>query len=229
MVHAHDFFVLRSGQFGAVDNPVIITATVETILFTQTVGKHLSFVVLFPRDLVGQFLCGWWRCCCCCRHCHPCCHCRPCRLAFLHKDDATPTARLALLVERFALVSELEDLGKGTGDSAGSCEGIIVDLILEVPMSFVAEAVEEQCGNIVALHLSCCCLVFGQVTCFSQGKRSYWSIKFIKDNLGGSRMQPGATVQWFDHVDGTLELQLVAWQGLGRWLVYKEHLLVHLY
>jgi hypothetical protein len=41
------------------------------------------------------------------------------------------------------LVRKLEDLVIGAGDRVGSCEGIIVDLLLEVPVGFVAEAMEK--------------------------------------------------------------------------------------
>jgi hypothetical protein len=55
MDHAPKFFALGSGQIGAADDPVIVTAAIETILFPQTVGKHLSFVILLPWDRVRGF------------------------------------------------------------------------------------------------------------------------------------------------------------------------------
>jgi hypothetical protein len=48
-----------------------------------------------------------------------------------------------LLVGGFVLVRELEDHAVRTRDSVGSREGIVVDLLLEVPVGLVAEAVEE--------------------------------------------------------------------------------------
>jgi hypothetical protein len=45
------------------------------------------------------------------------------------------------LVEGFILVCELEDLVVGARDGVGSREGIIMDLLLEVWMRFIAEAV----------------------------------------------------------------------------------------
>jgi hypothetical protein len=47
---------LRSSQVGAVDNPVVITAAVEAIPFSQTVGKHFTFVILLPCNRVGRYL-----------------------------------------------------------------------------------------------------------------------------------------------------------------------------
>lgn len=54
MDHAREFFTLGIGigQIGAVDGPVIVATTVETVLFSCTVGEHLSFIVFLPRDRV---------------------------------------------------------------------------------------------------------------------------------------------------------------------------------
>jgi hypothetical protein len=77
----------------------------------------------------------------------PCCHrcLRLCRLALLCKGSAPPSNApgLALLVGGFILVRKLEDLVVGAGDGVQTREGIIVDLYLEVPVSFVAEAMKE--------------------------------------------------------------------------------------
>jgi hypothetical protein len=61
--------------------------------------------------------------------------------AALHKCNATPTARLALSVGGFIPVCKLEDLVIGARDVVRYREGVIVDLLLEVPMCFIAEAV----------------------------------------------------------------------------------------
>ncbi len=118
-------------------------------------------------------------------HCHGRRHCHR-RLAFLRKGNATSTARLALLVGGYILVCKLEDLLIGARDGVGSREGIVVDLLLEVPVRFVAEAMEEKSGKVVALRLSCYCLVFSQNACFSQSKHGCWAID--KDNLGRSQV-----------------------------------------
>jgi hypothetical protein len=69
------------------------------------------------------------------------------------------------------LVCELEDLVIGAGDGVQTCESIIVDLFLEVPVSFVAEAMKEQRSKVSTLHLSHRCLVVGQVACLGRCKR----------------------------------------------------------
>ena len=48
-----------------------------------------------------------------------------------------------MLVGVFLLVRELEDLVVSARDGVGSREGIIGDLLLEVPVGLVAEAMEE--------------------------------------------------------------------------------------
>jgi hypothetical protein len=48
-----------------------------------------------------------------------------------------------LLVGGFILVRELEDLAIGVGDGVQTREGIVVNLFLEVLVSFVAEAMKE--------------------------------------------------------------------------------------
>jgi hypothetical protein len=50
MDHAGKFFTLGSSQVGAVDHPVIVAPTVESILLPRAVGKHLSSGILFPWD-----------------------------------------------------------------------------------------------------------------------------------------------------------------------------------
>ncbi len=52
MDHAREFVTLGIGQIGAVDNPVIVGATVETVLLSCAVGKHLFFAACLPRDQV---------------------------------------------------------------------------------------------------------------------------------------------------------------------------------
>ncbi len=128
MDHAGKFFTFGSGQIGAVDHPVIVAPAVEAILLPYTVGKHLSFGILFPWDWVGFLVGGGIRRCRCCR-----CQCRRHRqLALLCKGNATPSNApgLALLVGGFILVCELEDLVVGVGDGVQTCEGIVVDLFL---------------------------------------------------------------------------------------------------
>jgi hypothetical protein len=74
------------------------------------------------------------------------CRCPCCGgLAFLHKGDAAPyfAAGVVLLVGGFVLVCKLEDLVVSAREGVGSREGIVVDLLLEVPVGLVAEAVEE--------------------------------------------------------------------------------------
>ena len=50
---------------------------------------------------------------------------------------------VVLLVGGFVLVRKLEDLVVSVRDGGGSREGIVVDLLLEVLVGLVAEAVEE--------------------------------------------------------------------------------------
>ncbi len=132
---------MGSGQIGAVDDPVIIAATVEAVLLSPTVGKHLSYVVLLPQEWVGFMFGGSIRSCrrrrCRC----PCCG----GLAFLREGDTVPSlaARVALLGGEFVLVRELVDLVLSARDGVGFREGIVVDLLLEVPVGLVAEAVKE--------------------------------------------------------------------------------------
>jgi hypothetical protein len=52
-------------------------------------------------------------------------------------------AGLTLVVGGLILVCELEGLLIGARDHVGSCEGVVVDLYLEVPVGFVAEAMEK--------------------------------------------------------------------------------------
>ena len=52
MDHARQFFTLGIGQIRAVDDPVIVATTVETVLLSCTVGEHISFVVFLPLDRV---------------------------------------------------------------------------------------------------------------------------------------------------------------------------------
>ncbi len=56
--HARKFFTLGSSQIRAVDNLVFVTATVELILLPQTVGNHLSFVILLVGTLKDGYLCN---------------------------------------------------------------------------------------------------------------------------------------------------------------------------
>ncbi len=120
---------------------MILAATVEAVLLSCTVGEHLSFVVLLPRDRVGFMFGGSIRSRHRCR-----CHCPCCSgLAFLREGNAALSfaARVALLVGGFVLVRELEDLLVSARDGVRSREGIVVDLLLEVHVGLVAEAVEE--------------------------------------------------------------------------------------
>jgi hypothetical protein len=73
---------------------------------------------------------------------------------------------LALLVGGFILVRKLEDFVVGAGDRFGSREGIVVDFFLEVPVGFVAEAVEEERSEVLPLSLGGCRLVVGRVAVF---------------------------------------------------------------
>ncbi len=56
MDHAREFVTLSIGQIGAVDDPVIVGTTVETVLLSCTVGEHLSFAVFLSRDRVWLML-----------------------------------------------------------------------------------------------------------------------------------------------------------------------------
>ncbi len=172
--------MLCSNQVGAVDNPVIVTTTVEALFLPKLL---LVSTFLLSSLSLGTRWGGFFSD-----------DATVATLPFLRNGNATPTARLALLVGGFILVCKLEDLVLGARGSVRSREGIIVDVVLEVPICFFAEAVEDQCNKIAALRLNCSCLVFVQVACFSQGKRSQWSMKFVKDNLGGSQGQPGGTI-----------------------------------
>jgi hypothetical protein len=112
---------------------VIVAATVEAVLLSRTVDEHLSFVgSMFGGSIRGR------------PRRHP--RCPRCGgLVFLREGDAAPSfaTGVALLVGGFVLVRELEDLIVSARDGVGSREGIIVDLLLEVPVGLVAEAVEE--------------------------------------------------------------------------------------
>ena len=58
MDHAGEFVALGIGQIWTVDNPVVVGATVETVLLSCTVGEHFSFAVFFPR---GRVWLAFWR------------------------------------------------------------------------------------------------------------------------------------------------------------------------
>jgi hypothetical protein len=103
-------------------------------------------------------------------------------------------AGLALLVGGFILVRKLEDFVVGAGVCVGYREGFVVDFFLEVPVGFVAEAVEEERGKVLPLSLSGCRLVVGRVAVFIRFLVA-GAVYFVIHNFCSSRVRPWGPVR----------------------------------
>ncbi len=53
MCHPGKFFALGGGEVGAVYNPVVVHAAVETVLLSRRVGYHFNHHIFFTWDRVG--------------------------------------------------------------------------------------------------------------------------------------------------------------------------------
>ncbi len=53
MCHPGKFYALGGGEVGAVYNPVVVHAAVETVLLSRRVGYHFTRRIFFAWDRVG--------------------------------------------------------------------------------------------------------------------------------------------------------------------------------
>jgi hypothetical protein len=89
-------------------------------------------------------------------------------------------------------------------------------------VGLVAEAMEEQRGEVVMVRHHCGHLVVSQVACLGQSMVG-GGVEFIKNNYCCSQVELRGSVQQFYHINRALEFQKGAQYKLGWGLVDEVH------